>query len=1045
MAADMLDQLLNKAKDLVAKIEQSKAAPRHALTLPAPFAELIASGQVTLVVSDINKDIDGKKLLLADDDNIYGAVRLDKAKPISLAEFRRRSKEHRVPDEERKAAWPKARRLFAYPVVELDLFEEPKKRKGKKKPCKDKTKREVEEAGRHRRRLSSKQLEELQADQDDLFVLSEAHGLCTLLRKAGANLADQTVELMDPSPAAVDILYGAAGAAEALEPELALLQKTTAAPDVDLPEVHNPFMLADDLVAALKRLGDMLPPKTRPATMAKASLESLTAFLELEPDFQEASRCPETLETIVAKETQLATPVATPGNPDTQVASSTYEFPPEPESPPEPQVCVCIVCGYAMRHPEGKDCADLPCPVCTNDMVLTPERDLAAELEASVDITQPLTETPLVVGSIEKVDGMQIQTLILSLAHFDSLEHAKQWVATHDFKVRFEGKGPDTTSTSYRFRQRDPNDFQRGSFRTIDLAQGVKAVVGRPVTSKAVWSTAYVNALPDSAFLYIAPGGKKDEEGKTVPRALRYFPIRDNQGKLDLPHLRNAIARIPQSKAPGLTAAKMQALQEKARTLLAEATEKADRSEDDRLVIELGGMGELPVDIQKAANAFVQLTGPERQLPAVLQLHFRGKSVHGDFRVQTGDELIGYSIALQRADKLLVSDKGSAARIARTFAVTGSEWSRSLAAPSAVFCSLKQTHPAAWLKADNAEFGPGAVGATPDAPGYMFAVARPKVCRGVTTPVLHEYFLEKDPRMQGRLVFRHMLVKDDEDQEVDVEKRSRNIWRVALAEDLVPHILTTKAIRAGYIGPKGWSLLPPRLKAVVPDSLQYWLADSEKERKEVRKALVKERFFTRDSLKLVDGQICKVVAKYYLYQPEQAVEVGKGAESITVDDLNAPSPVQRPPTAVDGTTYDTVRQQKSETRRVSLIKYYTVDKSEEGEEEERFVLGEVLVPDEFDAQGDAYSADYVRKAAHFFMEYGHRIGLMHERSLPDTKVRILESYLAPVDMAIEGRDIKKGTWLLAARVVDDDLWTDVKEGRLTGWSIEGTAIAEEIS
>ena len=84
----------------------------------------------------------------------------------------------------------------------------------------------------------------------------------------------------------------------------------------------------------------------------------------------------------------------------------------------------------------------------------------------------------------------------------------------------------------------------------------------------AQWTTKYVNDLPDSSFLYIAPGGKKDESGKTVPRSLRYFPYKDANGKIDLPHVRNAIARIPQSNAKGLTAAKKKALQEKLRKIL---------------------------------------------------------------------------------------------------------------------------------------------------------------------------------------------------------------------------------------------------------------------------------------------------------------------------------------------------------------------------------------------------------------------------------------------------------------------------------------------
>lgn len=67
---------------------------------------------------------------------------------------------------------------------------------------------------------------------------------------------------------------------------------------------------------------------------------------------------------------------------------------------------------------------------------------------------------------------------------------------------------------------------------------------------KAVWSTAMVNDFPDGSFLYVKPGGTKDDGGKTVPRSLRMFPYRDGDGAVDLPHLRNALARIPQADLP---------------------------------------------------------------------------------------------------------------------------------------------------------------------------------------------------------------------------------------------------------------------------------------------------------------------------------------------------------------------------------------------------------------------------------------------------------------------------------------------------------------
>ncbi len=90
----------------------------------------------------------------------------------------------------------------------------------------------------------------------------------------------------------------------------------------------------------------------------------------------------------------------------------------------------------------------------------------------------------------------------------------------------------------------------------------------------AVWSTAFVNDLPDSAFLYVQPGGKKDGEGKTVPRSLRHFPYKGPDGKVDLPHLRNAIARIPQAGS-WLSASLKSSLQSRARRMLSNAGGKS--------------------------------------------------------------------------------------------------------------------------------------------------------------------------------------------------------------------------------------------------------------------------------------------------------------------------------------------------------------------------------------------------------------------------------------------------------------------------------------
>ena len=75
-------------------------------------------------------------------------------------------------------------------------------------------------------------------------------------------------------------------------------------------------------------------------------------------------------------------------------------------------------------------------------------------------------------------------------------------------------------------------------------AAEIKHETGRSqltVIDRAEMAAASINDLPDSAFAYIEPGGKKDSSGRTVPRSLRHFPIHDAD------HVRNALSRAPQS------------------------------------------------------------------------------------------------------------------------------------------------------------------------------------------------------------------------------------------------------------------------------------------------------------------------------------------------------------------------------------------------------------------------------------------------------------------------------------------------------------------
>jgi hypothetical protein len=62
-------------------------------------------------------------------------------------------------------------------------------------------------------------------------------------------------------------------------------------------------------------------------------------------------------------------------------------------------------------------------------------------------------------------------------------------------------------------------------------------VAALPVAAEP-WTRAYINSLPDSAFAAVetTPDGKK----------VRHLPHHNRSGRVDLPHVRDALSRLPQ-------------------------------------------------------------------------------------------------------------------------------------------------------------------------------------------------------------------------------------------------------------------------------------------------------------------------------------------------------------------------------------------------------------------------------------------------------------------------------------------------------------------
>ena len=102
--------------------------------------------------------------------------------------------------------------------------------------------------------------------------------------------------------------------------------------------------------------------------------------------------------------------------------------------------------------------------------------------------------------------------------------------------------------------------------------------------------------------------------------------------------------------------------------------------------------------------------------------------------------------------------------------------------------------------------------------------------------------------------------------------------------------------------------------------------------------------------------------------------------------------------------------------------------------DQQVVYGVVSEPGTIDLQGDRLSESEIRKACHKFMQTSQKINKEHEGP---AKADIIESYIAPTDFKCGGQMVRKGSWVMAVKIHDKDVWKAVKAGEITGFSIAG--------
>jgi len=109
---------------------------------------------------------------------------------------------------------------------------------------------------------------------------------------------------------------------------------------------------------------------------------------------------------------------------------------------------------------------------------------------------------------------------------------------------------------------------------------------------------------------------------------------------------------------------------------------------------------------------------------------------------------------------------------------------------------------------------------------------------------------------------------------------------------------------------------------------------------------------------------------------------------------------------------------------------------------QKIVYGVVYEPDIEDSHGDFMTSEDIEKSAHGFLAEHRKIDKQHNFS--EGYGDVVESYIAPTDMTIGDQGIVKGSWILAVKA-SDEIWDDIQKGEITGFSLAGTAVVEEIN
>lgn len=111
------------------------------------------------------------------------------------------------------------------------------------------------------------------------------------------------------------------------------------------------------------------------------------------------------------------------------------------------------------------------------------------------------------------------------------------------------------------------------------------------------------------------------------------------------------------------------------------------------------------------------------------------------------------------------------------------------------------------------------------------------------------------------------------------------------------------------------------------------------------------------------------------------------------------------------------------------------------DEYERVVMCELLSPDVPNCYGDIYTREAIKDFVYAYAEHGFGLDIDHDLiDVNGEKLLLVESFIArPGDP-----DFAEGSWVIAMKVLDDETWQMVLDGKLNGFSYQADCFMTDV-